>query len=234
MAGTFLKDENAANGLPSGTTTPRQAGVSDGDDGGVPELKLALPFVGNPQATYLHWECVPEIRLSSGLALHRPLPQRQYAADSLSRADVYGNNPSGDSGESVNVSSRGQWTDYLQRCANSEYRFRLYGRAWRVALPVAIPGLVRFSNLVFTPDRQKVTGPSLVGNLSGFPVFYADWDLWYVITTQPRVANFQAPPNLAARVRGDQQLPSGVPVPYSPADDNSVPGPSGPSGFFTA
>lgn len=223
---SFFLDENRANGLPEGTGGAVQAGVTDSDDGRFVEKDFTLPYATDPAVTYLLWECWPVTELDPGTALHKPLPQSARAADTLASGFV--DDPAGlsNSTQGTNLDSQGNYTDVVQNMATSEYRFGIVGRAMRLGLPPTIPGVrfVRGKNQTRIPATptwpQRVWGPRVVMNTGGVPVFYSTWELWYIVALPP-AGQVTAPPDLAAHIRGDQQLPKDVLPPAGTPDQNS-------------
>ncbi len=71
------------------------------------------------------------------------------------------------------------------------------------------------------PDEiQWCRGNVVIGNYSGVPIFFNQWELWYFVTIPPRVQQVP-PPNLAQHIRADAQLPTGMQAPFSLQDQQA-------------
>lgn len=202
--------ENVAQGIGGGDSASFQVGVSDFDNGGTsPEAGLTIPYTIDPEYTFLAYSAWLECYADSGIVVHRPLPQNKYPFDTLGNSDL--NLKSGlDSiiGNGPNLSSQGNWTDVVQRMANTVVKICLKGYAYRVAYQPVFPFLVSVTSpplppLKAIPDDsipQHTIGPVVIGNNSGVPVYYAAWAFWYTVTGLPNAPSqgrITPPPNYA-------------------------------------
>ena len=228
----FAQDENLVAGLPGGTDYATQAGRTDTDDGTVIERGSTLPLAAGPDNTWLAYHNRLGVLLDAGMALHKPLPQTPGGGvDTLASVDAYDPAAQSASKAGVNLASDSPGSDVIQRMSTSTYTFYLEGFAVRLGLQIPIPGLVSVAGVAATPSEVQRVEAWADGNYGGVPLFYAKWRLEYYVTLPPRSA--QVPPaNIAARVRGDAQLPANGPqAPYGVPDQNANAG--GLSGFFT-
>lgn len=209
---------------PSGSGQPGDGGaVTNVDDpNNHPEDNIALPWCIEPSATMIDWRCAMVMNLDPGLVLHKPLPQGNYPADTLASVDIQAADFVSTT-NGVNLKSNSQAVDLIQRMASSTFRFALRGWGLRAGYQVQIPGLFKFANLEFTPDNPQYVSQEIVGNLmGGIPLWYAEWDLNYIITVPPNITKPFAVTNPAAHIRPDAQLPNFVQVPRMPADQHAV------------
>lgn len=231
---TPLVDENRANGLPVGTTTPQQAGSTDIDAGTTPEAGINLPWMKDPSISWLDYQCTLEVVLDAGQALHKCLPQESFPVDSLGDDDVGKPAAMLASKNGVNLVSRGKGKDVIQAMATSTYTFRLRGYGVRAGYPVPVPRLVTIGGVPAVPaQRQWASLPQIVANAMGVPIFLGQWDLWYYVAMPPG-QNQIGPANLAEHSDGSGKLPDGMQVPVSQSDQNSIVGGQAQlQGFFT-
>lgn len=218
----FFIDENKAQGLPQGTLPPFQAGVSNTETDSNVEQGLTVPWFVDPENTWVAYNCWLECHLDSGMALHRPLPQKPQAVDTLSPLDL---DDAGfaSSTDGVKLKSSGSFADLVQRVATSEYRFALRGYAVRAGYKVPIPSLKSIGGVTATPERQQAHNV-VVGNLSGVPLYLAVWEIWYIVALPPK-ADQAVPDNLAEHIAGDAvPPPDGMQVPCSEPDAVAAPG----------
>lgn len=217
----FFQDENKAQGATGRT----EVGKSNVDSGQLAELGVQLPWVKDPEYSYLVYDCWVECVLDPGIALHRPLPQSPSPIDTLASADVAVIASSLDTTHGVNHASQGRFTDIAQRMANSEYRFILHGFALRAGYKVPIPGLKSVAGVPAIPDYPQRAYNKIVDNCSGIPLFLAEWELHYFVLLPPTSEQLP-PPNIADHIRPDVKLPEGMNVPLSQVDQNAIPGSS--------
>jgi hypothetical protein len=188
-----------------------------------PEQDLALPWVSDPAASWLDYRCWVEVSLDSGMALHKPLPRQDYDPDTL--AQVYINDNNLDTTQApYPVGSSVATVDVIQRMATSDFRFVLRGWAMRAGYPVPIPGLKYVGGITPVPDRIQRAANLLIGNWSGVPIFYAYWELHYMLPRAPTRMDLNdiVPFNPALHVRGDAKLPDAIGLPVAPTDQNSA------------
>lgn len=227
--GIFLED-NVAQGIRTSQSTPYKIGVSDLDNGGIaPEAGLTIPYTIDPEFTFLAYNTWIECYADSGIVTHRPLPQGTYPFDHLGNEDLYlASGLDKVRGTGPNIASRGNWTDIVQRMANTRFWFCLKGFAYRVACQPVFPFLKSICGQPAIPDDaipQKTIGPIVVGNNSGVNVYYAAWASWYTIAKSPPVSGklIVPPPNYAERTNtSPATLPKGIQIPLTMPDQNSV------------
>ncbi len=219
-----FRNENAVLGL--SPTLPYQVGVSDADNGTVPELNQSLPWYISPDLTYEVYECWVEYELDSGIVTHQTLPQSDQNPDTLAGGFVDDPELASRVG-GPNLKSAGKFSYFTQRMASSRYRFCLRGYCKRVGWVPTVPGLryigVPGNYVPAVPDDrepQRVVGPIVVGNNSGIPVYMMAWKLWYTVATPPRLAP-PAPTNFAEQI-GQVVPPAGIAMPVSGSDFNAV------------
>lgn len=223
MVFPFFVDENAAQGLPPGTQSPIQAGVTDADDGALLEQNLTLPWASDPTISWVEYNCWIEVHLDPGTVLHKPLPQTNDPVDTLASIDAFADDADS-SIDSVNWRSKGTYSDVIQKMATSTYYFVLKGWAVRSGYKIPIPGLKSIAGIPAVPTHpQRVVGPIIVGNFSGIPLYFAQWELWYLIGDPPS-EDQESPPNPGAHISGDVELPDSIQVPFSQTDANAEPG----------
>lgn len=214
----LFQDENLTNGLQPNNRF--QVGVSDFDDGGISvEQGIGISWSSDPEATWLFHECTIQCYLDSGIAVHNHLPQVDNDADTL--GSYFSTDASGETitNKGVNTVSLDRFTDLEQRMAHSRYWFNLVGRAVRVGYQIPIPKLKSIGGVVPTPYDQTAQKAfnRIIANYSGVPVYYAEWSLWYTVTTPP--TSQQLPPaNLAAHITADTPLPQQMQAPFSQPD----------------
>ena len=217
-----LMNENVVAGL-----SPRndwQQGISNYDSGGNNlEKGVVLPYIVDAGVSYLWYDCQIDCYLDSGIAIHRTLPQSNYDDDSLGVTGMFSTTLNTLTNDGVNLKSNGTFTHIKQRMADSIYRFCLRGNAIRVAYRVPIPKLLSVGGVEAVPDDEQpqyAMNKLAPMNLSGVPVFFAEWRLWYTVLNAPK-SEQEVPPNLAAHIRGDQELPEGLQVPYTTPDQDA-------------
>ena len=196
-----------------------------------PESQISLPWsIENPQATYLLYECWIETTLDAGFALHKTLPQDFDNTDTLASGFI--DDPDLDLNvEGVNLFSASSGVDTIQRMSTSTYLFRLRGYAMRVGYQIPIPGVKSIGGQTPVPGEKQWAYNRIIGNFSGIPLWGAEWDLEYITAKSPQVsandmgnaAQGAVPPNLAAHIRGDVQLPDTIALPWTNPDQNAVP-----------
>lgn len=199
------------------------AGITVADPPNVhPEDGLSVPWAVDPRVSWLDYRCWVEIELDAGMALHKPLPQSYPSVDSLGTVDILAPDadiviPDGLLHSSSNA------TDIIQRMATSEYRFLLKGWGLRIGYQIPIPSLKRVGNAIAVPEGKQRAFNVVTGNVSGIPLFYAAWELPYVIATPlGSRATAPIPHNPAFHIRADAQLPLAILLPRAPKDDRAV------------
>lgn len=201
---------------------------------------LTLPWALVPGGSWLDYSAWVEIELDPGFVVHKPLPQGTANADTLATqlfedyaflkdpdavpgAGGFKPDAPTTSGSGVNLDSEAQGTDYIQRMATSTYRFVLLGTGLRAGYQVPIPGLKSVAGVPATPDNPQRAFNRIVGNaVGGIPIFYAEWELHYMIALPMKTGVAPVPPNLALRIRADANLPAAVLVPFMQTDQDAV------------
>lgn len=208
-------------------TTPGEGGVvtNQDDANSHPEDNITLPWCVSPDATYLDYRCHVEIQLDPGTVLHKPLPQQAWPVDTLGSISIAA--PEFFSAvNGVNMNSASGAEDVIQRMASSTYVFVLRGWGMRAGYQIPIPSLLKIGTADAVPTNPQTATQEIVGNLmGGIPVWYAVWELYYLVATAPKIARIDQqpiPPNPAFAVRPDAELPKFVRVPRMPADQNAV------------
>ncbi len=191
-----------------------------------PEDKAALPWARNPEHSWVDYRCWTEWQLDSGMALHKPLPQKKTSVDTL--ASVFFTDMAPETGyassqKGVNLDSKGGGSDVIQRMATSTYRLAIKGWGVRVGYKVPPPGVRAANGSTLTPARQWTSANQLIGSLfGGVPVWMCAWDLNYIMTRSPQGDGEPVPPNVVCVIRGDAELPAAILVPRRTIDSNAV------------
>lgn len=224
------KDANTKIGLSH--SSPFQVGKSDQDSGQLLEDGVLLPWPSDPLTSWIYYDCAVGVMLDSGIAVHRRLPQIDVTPDTLSSClledptlDSIGsiNNDIG-----VNLASRDQYTDIVQRMGHSQYWFRLWGQALRVGLKVPIPGIKTIGGVEAIPyDRNPQWAFNRIapsGNFNGVILWHAAWSLWYTTAKPPRTNTIPAADPSAHIADNDLVVRNvgGIQSPFSQPDDNAV------------
>lgn len=218
-------NENTAAGI---TTNGRyQAGKSNVDPGRVAERGVTLPWVSDPSASWAYFECTVESWLDSGIVVHNRLPQVDNTPDTLAASISGMDDPRFDviTGIGVNLTSRDQYTDIVQRMGHSRYWFRLHGQALRFGYQIPIPGIKTIGGVPAIPyDKNPQWAFNRIapgGNFGGVILWHARWSLWYTTAVPPRNNKIPAA-DPSAHVRGDTQPPKSIQSPISAPDADSV------------
>ncbi len=209
-----------------------------------PEDALSLPWTTDPATSWIDYRCWVEVLLDPGMALHKPLPQSNPAVDTLASAFItdadFDKNIGG-----VNLASSSRAVDIIQRMASSTYRFILKGFGLRAGYTIPVPGIRSVGGIPAVPDfPQWTSGNVLVGNWSGIPMFFCEWELHYIVSQSPHGTRSPGnpdaatgpvaapiPPNPAQHIRGDAELPAGISLPRVFPDGRVVQGvPGNPQG----
>ncbi len=221
MPFALFKNENVAQGLPKNGQF--QAGVSNFDSGVVVEQGVKLPWAAIPEASWVYYDVAVVCHLDSGIVVHRRMPGVDNGFDTLASFDVADPRPDQIIDKGVNLVSKDQFADIVQRMGHARYWFNLVGQALRVGYQVPIPGIKVIAGVPAIPDdsRTQLAFNKIIGNYSGAPLWHAKWSLWYTVAVPPKSA--QMPPaNLAAHISGDAKLPdgaNGIQAPFSQPDD---------------
>ena len=220
-------NENVAAKL--STTNPYQVGESNVDNNEVLEQNIALPWAADPAGSYVYYDCTVGVMLDSGIVVHNRLPQSNpNKIDTL--ATVYTDDPAFEhlTAYGVNLNSKDQYKDIVQRMGHSRYWFRLWGQALRIGYRVPIPGIKTIGGVPAIPyDKNPQWAYNRIapgGNYSGAILWHAAWSLWY--TTDAPPVNSQIPEvDPSAHISGSTPPPAqqrGMQMPYSQADDSAT------------
>lgn len=218
-------NSNTARGLPANGKV--QVGRTDVDSSapGTIERGLLLPWPSDPDAGWVYYECTVGVMLDSGMVIHNRLPQVDNAPDTLASCDFDDSNLAGLGDIGVNLRSRDQYTDIMQRMGHSRYWFRLWGQALRVGKKVPIPSLKTIGGVPAVPyDRNPQWAFNRIapgGNYGGIVLWHAVWSLWYTTLIPPRSDTIPAS-DPSAHIRGDVRQPAGLQAPFSQPDDNAI------------
>lgn len=199
--------------------------LRDFDQAGVPELGLGLPWSVNPASSWLDYRCWVEVRLDAGMVLHKPLPQSDPSPDTLAFVAIDDPHLDTNKGNGANIRARASGQDYIQRMATSTYTFILKGFALRVGYQVPIPGLMAVGSVTPVPGEVQRAYNVIVGNASGIPVWFATWELHYIVANMPSPGedvDAPVPFNPAMHIRPDAKLPQRTQVPYTLTDQNAT------------
>lgn len=224
MAEPQYLQENTAQGIQGGAQNPFQAGINNIDPGAIIEGDLQAPWIIDPDNSWLEYQCWFEVALDPGVVVHRNMPQTAQNIDQLGTDAPNSKTMASRKLGGPNLKSVGKFQDTPQRMANSKYRFVLKGAAVRAGYQPTIPKLLEVAGVEAIPDGiQKVTGPRIIGNYSGVPVYFAAWELPYTVTIPPQ-QNEAPPTNLSEHIAAiaPEKLPQGMAVPISAPDSNAV------------
>lgn len=231
---------NVAEGLPANAEF--QVGRTDIDGDLTIEQDIFLPGIGasqqspGPSASYVYYDCTVGVVLDSGIVVHNRLPQyRTPFVDTL--AVIPFDDPRLDTltGFGVNLTSRDQYVDIVQRMGHSRYWFRLWGKALRVGYQIPIPGIKSIAGALAIPyDKNPQWAYNKIapgGNYSGAILWQAEWSLWYTTNIPPGISGERylvSDPSAHISGSAASSPPPNVQAPFSQADDNALPtgGPS--------
>ena len=193
-----------------------------------PENNLNVPWGVDPATSWLDYRCWLETELDPGTALHKPLPQQQYTPDTLALIDAQSPNldTTIPTAGGVNLKPKFPVTDVIQRMATSTYRFTMRGYGLRAGYQIPIPGLVSVGNVPAVPVNVHRAYNVIVGEHGGVPIWFATWELHYIIGATPSPGEGQVPVpfNAALHIRSDAELPQSITVPQTTPDQADVPG----------
>lgn len=221
-----FRNENILLGLRE--DAPFQQGLSNADPGDVAELKARLPWPQEPEASWLYFECTVGVMLDSGIVVHNRLPQLDFTPDTLSSALFADPNLKNIYGPGVNLSSRDQYEDIVQRMGHSRYWFRMWGQGLRAGAQIPIPSIKQIGGVPAIPyDKNPQSAFNRIfpgGNYSGVIIWHAAWSLWYTTAIPPR-QSIDIPANdPATSIDKNSQLTdkNGFQAPFSQPDDEQV------------
>lgn len=218
--------ENTAQGIQGGAANPYQVGINNIDQGIIIEQDILqdMPWLISPENSWLDYQCWIETILDPGIVIHRQMPQSAQEWDQLGTNTPNSKEMANRKDGGPNLKSNGNFSDTIQRMANSQYIFVLKGAAYRAGYQPTIPKLEEVGGVLAVPvGPQKVIGPRIVGNYSGVPVYFAAWELPYSVAVPPRRSETPAT-NLAQHLPAVpvDQLPQGMSVPISAPDSDSL------------
>lgn len=196
--------------------------LTDVDAFGNPERILGTPWVSDPAASWLDYDCWVEVYLDSGMCLHKILPQSNPSIDTLGSITIDARDFNTAIDRDVNLNSSSSDVDIIQRMASSTYRFVLKGQAQRFGYKVPIPFIKKIGNQTPVPVGTQLAFNKCVGNFSGVPLWFAAWIIAYVVAGPVRKAKAPLPFNPAAFYRTDARLPATIGLPDTPRDSRAV------------
>jgi hypothetical protein len=194
----------------------------------LPEKALPLPYLADPAASYLDYRCWVECVLDAGMVLHKSLPQKQASVDTLASDFIDNKLLDQNKKSGVNIKPAAQTVDTIQRMATSTYRFVLKGYGIRIGYQIPIPGLKSVGGMTAVPQGEQRAYNALAGYaLGGIPIWFARWEISYVLVGTPTGTTAPIPPNLGAHIYPNTPLPQTVALPQTPIDMSAVasPGP---------
>ncbi len=223
-----FKDTNIALGVPKDSQF--KAGRNNVDNGRVVEQGIGIPWNSDPAASWLYYDCTIGVMLDSGIVVHNRLPQVNRVPDTLASCNLDDVNLDTIKTLGVNLTSRDQYADIVQRMGHSRYWFRIWGEALRAGYRIAIPGIKTIGGAVAIPyDKNPQWAFNKIApgaNYGGVIVWHAKWSLWYTTATPPINQTIPAA-NPYAHISGNSTPPTLIQAPYGTVDDNAKP--SGPT-----
>lgn len=219
-----FKNENVAAGIPD--KSQFQVGTSNVDPNDIVEDGVLLPWPTEPRASWVYYECTVNVMLDSGIVIHNRLPQVDNTPDTLSICDLDDSRMDSIATGGVNLQSKDQYTDIVQRMGHSRYWFRLWGQALRIGHQIPIPGIKYVGGVPAIPyDKNPQWAFNRIlpgGNYGGVILWHAAWSLWYSTATAPRTQEIPVADPMA-HISGTVPPPrKGIQVPYSGPDNNAV------------
>ena len=179
-----FKTSNVSLGIPPNTRF--QVGASNVDTEGVGKVedRVLLPFPSEPAISWVYYDCTIGVMLDSGIVIHNRLPQIDNAPDTLASCLLDDSNLAkiGSFGANgVNLKSKDQYTDIVQRMGHSRYWFRIWGQGLRIGFQVPIPGIKTIGGVPAIPyDRNPQWAFNRIapgGNYGGIILWHAAWSL---------------------------------------------------------
>jgi len=206
---------------------PAGGGTPDGTSQAVfPEKSISLPWVIDPATSWLAYDAWVEVHLDAGIALHKPLPSSDPTSDDLGTTEV-GAAEDFTAASGVNVTPTAPFQDVVQRMATPTYLFVLKGFGLRAGYQVPIPFLRSVGLFPAVPGEVQRAYNKIVDNApGGIPVWFAEWEKWYVVAGLGQGAAAPVPANPALHIRPDAALPLSVQLPWSQSDMRNRPGSS--------
>lgn len=189
---------------------PRTTSIEDG-------VKL---FSANDRANWVYYDIALECFLDPGIVVHRRLPQVDNEADTLATCNIADPNIDVLTGKGVNLVSKDNYTDIVQRMAHSVYRFNLKGQAMRIGEQIPIPRLKKIAGIDAISYKTEWAYNKIVGNYSGQVLWMAEWSLWYTLASAPKKQQ-DPPQNLGLHIDTTSR-DAEMQAPYSQPDDNAV------------
>lgn len=218
-------NENVAAGLQANSRF--QVGRNNVDDDSTVEQGIILTKPPSVVASYLYYECTVGVILDSGVVVHNRLPQytSQYA-DTLAVIPLDDRRLDRLIGFGVNLTSKDQYLDIVQKMGHSRYWFNLSGQALRIGYQIPIPGLRSVGGVQVVPhDKNPQWAYNKIvpdGSYSGAILWKAEWSLWYTTLTQTKTDEIRVA-DAASHIAGSSisRPPNVMKSPYSQGDDNS-------------
>lgn len=177
---------------------------------------LEMMLLPNPEFSWADYNCEIFAELDPGLAIHKPLPQADDVADSFATLD-YQDAEYPKSQKDYTLKSNSTGSDVVQRMATSTYRICVRGFAIRAGYPIPIPGLVSFAGKTPTPLYPQRVWRQSQANISGIPINFARWELWYQLSvpvTDDTIDKYPADPSSGMTANNtppaDIKVPEGV------------------------
>lgn len=206
-------------------TNKFQVGVSN-KDSGVIEQEVKLGWAADPAGSYVYYDCTVGVILDSGIVVHNTLPQvDNLTPDTLSSMNIEDPRVDKIIDLGVNLSSRDQYQDIVQRMGHSRYWFVLRGQALRLGYKIPIPGIKVIGGVKAIPyDKNPQWAFNRIfpsSSYGGVILWHAGWSLWYTTLNPPISQNIPVI-DLSAHIRGSSQPPESIQVPYSLPDNNAV------------
>lgn len=205
--------------------------VSTGEDNTLVEQGIGIPWPSDRRASYVYYECMIGTMLDSGIVVHNRLPQVDRIADTLSSTTLDAADLDTITIAGVNLTSRDQYTDIVQRMGHSRYWFRIWGRAIRVGYQIPIPGIKLIGGVPAIPyDKNPQWAYNAIvpgGNYGGTVLWRAQWSLWYTTVTPPINQKIPAA-DPSAHISGNTKPPALIQAPYSQPEEKAAQAPAKP------
>ena len=203
-----------------------QVGRSNTDANEVLEQGTLLSWASDPAGSYVYYDCAVGVMLDSGIVVHNRLPQVNRVPDTLASTYLDSADLDKITDRGVNLTSKDQYQDIVQRMGHSRYWFRIWGQAIRIGYKVPIPGIKTIGGVPAIPydknPQWAFCGIVPGGNYSGVILWRAQWSLWYTTAVPPTSQAIPAA-DPSAHITGATPPPAGMQAPFSQADSNATP-----------
>lgn len=203
---------------------PSQPGLSNVDNNTEVERGAGIPWPSDPQGSYVYYECNIIAVLDSGIVVHNRLPQIDREADTLSAMSIDDPRFTIVTDQGVNLTSRDQYKDIMQRMGHSRYWFNLVGEGLRVGYQIPIPAVKKICGVDAIPydkNTQWAFNRIFPGGNYGVILWHAQWSLWYT-TLEPPVRYSVPIVDPFAHIKGTDIPPKTIQAPFSESDDNAT------------